>query len=147
MTLGNENTCAFYASDYHLEMIMLPYINDNLKADKNIYIFTQNNLEETIKTLVEKVNLKNETKQNILNLNWKNEDENKYNQLITENKKTIIFIKGTQEYIEKTNKNLNQIKELKDIEIVDCYDLNDVENDSKKIIKEHKKILVTKAIN
>ena len=147
MTLGKENTCAFYASDYHLEMIMLPYINENLKENKNIYIFTQNNLEETIKTLIEKVNLKKETKQNILNINWKNEDENKYKELITENKKTIVFIKGTEEYIEKTNHNLNQIKELKDMEIVDCYNLNDLENNANDIKNNYKKILVTKPIN
>ena len=146
MTLGEKNTCAFYASDYHLEMIILPYINEYLKENKNIYIFTQNNLEETIKTLVGKVNLKDETKQNILNIDWKNEDKNKYNKLITEDKKSLIFIKGNEEYIEKTNKNLKQIKEFKNIEIVDCYDLNEIGNNTSDIANKYKKTLVTKAM-
>ena len=50
-----ENSCAFYASDYHLEMIMLPYINENLKNDKTVYVFTEHNLEDTINTLLSRV--------------------------------------------------------------------------------------------
>ena len=30
-----EKICLFFASDYHFEMISLPYINENLKKNKN----------------------------------------------------------------------------------------------------------------
>lgn len=141
-----ENSCAFYASDYHFEMIILPYINKKLQEDKNIYVFTQNNLEETINVLVEKVNLKNNVKENILNINWKDEDNNKYDKLIKDNKEKIVFIKGNEEYIKKINKDLNKIKQDEKIEIVDCYNVEEVENNIEDISKRYKKILVTSKI-
>lgn len=61
-----EKTCAIYASDYHFEMISLPYIEKNIEENKEIIIFTENNLEETINTLVSKTNLKDEKKKKIL---------------------------------------------------------------------------------
>ena len=146
MAVIEENTCAFYASDYHLEMIMLPYINKNFKENKNIYIFTQNNLEETINTVVDKINLKQDTKQNIFDIDWKNDDENKYNKLIKDKKEAIIFIKGNENYIEKVNNNLNEIKQFKKIEIVDCYNIDEVGKKASNILKKHKSVLVTNDI-
>ena len=86
MIESKENSCAFYASDYHLEMIMLPYINENFKNNKTVYVFTQNNLTNTVNTLMEKVNLEKETKQKIMKINWAKDDETKYKKLIEDNK-------------------------------------------------------------
>ena len=63
-----EKICTFFASDYHFEMISLPYIDKNLEEDKEIIILTENNLEETINTLVSKTNLKDDKKKKILRL-------------------------------------------------------------------------------
>ena len=69
-----EKTCLFCASDYHLEMILLPYIKN--KIDKNkIIIFTENNLEESINVVLNKVNLSESDKKKIRDLNWKNTEE------------------------------------------------------------------------
>ena len=35
-----EKTCAFYASDYHFEMITLPYIENEIKQNHNVVILT-----------------------------------------------------------------------------------------------------------
>ena len=147
MAVNKENSCAFYVSDYHLEMIMLPYINENLKQNKSVYVFTQNNLEDTINTLVEKVNLKNEIKDNILNINWKVDDENKYNKIIEDKKEKIIIIKGNEKYIETINKNINQIKQYQPINVVDCYNLQEIGNNANIISKNYKNILTTLKIN
>ena len=63
-----EKTCSIYASDYHFEMISLPYIEKNIEENKEIIIFTENNLEETINTLVSKTNLKDDKKKKILRI-------------------------------------------------------------------------------
>ena len=51
--LKNESKKAymFYVSDYHFEMIGLLNIKKELKENKKIIIFTQNNLEETRKSI------------------------------------------------------------------------------------------------
>lgn len=113
-----ENSCAFYASDYHLEMIMLPYINENLKNDKKVYVFTENNLEETINTLISRVNLEESAKEKVLKINWKKDDENKYNNLLNDKEESLVFIKGNESYIKKVNNNLNQLKNYKKIKML-----------------------------
>lgn len=143
MAVPDKNACAFYASDYHMEMIMLPYINENFKNKKNVYVFTQNNLEETIKHLVKNVNINNDIKEKVLNINWKNEDESKYKTLIEDKSESIIFVKGNENYIEKINKNLNQIKNYKNIEIIDCYSLEEVGIKTEEIRQNYKNVLMT----
>ena len=105
-----ERTCAFYASDYHFEMITLPYIEQKLEEDNKIVILTENNLEETIKTLISRINLKENKKKSIFNINWKNDDLNKFKEIkkyIEKNENLIILIKGKENYI----KNINEIIE------------------------------------
>lgn len=143
MAVTDKNACAFYASDYHLEMIMLPYINENFKNNKKVYVFTQNNLEETINHLVKNVNINKEIKEKVLDINWKNEDEGKYKTLIEDKTEAVIFVKGNENYIEKVNKNLNQIKNYKNIEIIDCYSLDEVGCKAEKIRQNYKNILMT----
>ncbi|MBO6232719.1 MAG: hypothetical protein J6N78_01455 [Clostridia bacterium] len=143
MEITDKNACAFYTSDYHLEMIMLPYINNNFENNKEVYVFTQNNLEDTITHLVKNINLNENTKRKVLNINWNKEDENKYKELIQEEKESIVFIKGNKKYIEKVNQNLNQIKSYKNIEIIDCYSLDDIGNKVDEIRKNYKNVLMT----
>ena len=142
MVVNKENSCAFYASDYHLEMIMLPYINKKINENKNVYVFTQNNLEETVNTLIEKVNIDNKIKNKVLDINWKNDDENKYKNLINDNN-AVVFIKGNENYINKVNTSLNQIKNEKELEIIDCFNLEEIGNKMPQIITEHRNIITT----
>lgn len=143
MIESKENSCAFYASDYHLEMIMLPYINENFKKNKTVYVFTQNNLTETVNTLIGKVNLENKTKERILNINWNKDDENKYKKLIEDKEKSIIFVKGDKQYIDKVNKNLEQYKSYKEFEVIDCYSLDEVNGEIKNISNKYGSVLKT----
>ena len=43
--------CLFCASDFHLEMILLPYIKEKIDEYKFV-IFTKNDLEDTVNTLL-----------------------------------------------------------------------------------------------
>ena len=60
-SLTKEKMCAFYASDYHFEMISLPYISRSIDENKKVIILTENNLEETVNTLISRMNLKTES--------------------------------------------------------------------------------------
>lgn len=113
--------CCFYVSDFHLEMILLPYIKNHMKQTKFI-IFTERNLSESMKILLDRTNLDFNQKKEILDLNWKNskqEDMNDYDF----NECTII-INGSFNYISKINEKLKKIKYQK-IRIIDCYPINE----------------------
>ena len=49
-----ERICSFYVSDYHFEMITLPYIENEIKQNHNVVILTENDLNETIKKVLKK---------------------------------------------------------------------------------------------
>lgn len=143
--MQNEKMCLFCASDYHLEMILLPYITERIDNSKFI-IFTENNLEESIDVLLTKVNLNGEIKEKIKRLNWENNDNFKFKVLeenIQENLK--IIINGRLNYINSIN---NSIKNLinDNVKIIDCFHVGDSDIDIEEISNNYTFVLNTQKI-
>lgn len=129
-----EKLCCFYVSDFHLEMILLPYINN--KLDENIIIKTEKDLRDTVETLVLKMNLNEENKQKILSLGW---NEKEYKKL--EDKSNIIII-GNKKYINDVNVQIKE-KDIKDATIIDCYNFEDTKDKIENIMGEYSRSLNT----
>ena len=146
-----EKTCAFYASDYHFEMISLPYINKKLDESKEVIVLTENNLKETIKKLVSKINLNEDKKVDILKIDSENNDLNKYkkiNEDIKSKKDMEIFVKGKENYIKNINENIEKWTEKsKNVEIIDCYDMEEISQDMDNIMDQYKFTLKTTGKN
>lgn len=140
-----EKICAFYASDYHFEMMSLQYIDKNIDNNKEVIVLTQNNLEDTIETLISKVNIKDIKKEKLLNLNWKNDDSNKFKKIEQNskiNKEMVILIKGNVNYIKNIHENIKQYEdENSRIKIVDCYDIQEIGENIDLIMNKYKKVL------
>lgn len=139
-----KKKCLFCASDYHLEMILLPYIKERID-DSNI-IITQNNLEESINVLLTKVNLDEKYKEKIRSLNWKNTNDMKFEEINRVRDKNVnIIINGDYNYIESIN---NKIKEIvrRNIEIVDCIHIEDSDFNMTDISKKYESILNTQKL-
>ena len=145
--LTKEKSCAFYASDYHFEMISLPYISKSMDENKEIIILTENNLKDTVNTLISKMNLKKEKQEKILSLDWNNNDLKKFKEISKKTKEDadiIIFIKGKENYIKNINKNIEKwVIADKHVKIVDCYEFFEVEGEIDEIAKEYDKVLGT----
>ncbi len=145
--LTKEKICAFYASDYHFEMISLPYISKSIDENKKIIILTENNLEDTVHTLIERMNLKQVKRNQILKLNWKNDDLEKFKEISKnskENKNMVIFIKGKENYIDNINKNIEKwVEDKQNIKIINCYEFYEIENKIERIAEQYDKILGT----
>lgn len=145
--LTKDKVCAFYASDYHFEMMSLPYIEKKLEENKKIIILPENNLEDTIKVLLDRMNLKEDKKNNIINIDWKQSSLNKFKSIKRElenNQEVIIFVKGKNNYIKNINKNLEKWTENnEDIKVIDCYDINEITQDMDIIMEKYQKVLNT----
>lgn len=140
-----EKTCLFCASDFHLELILLPYLKERMNKDE-IIIFTENNLEDSLKTLLTKINLNEEDKKKIRELNWKNTDEIKFEQLRNDKEKKLhIIINGSYNYIKNINKKINENATNK-TEIVDCFHVGDRDVDISELSQKYKNILNSKKI-
>ena len=147
--MSKEKICLFFASDYHFEMISLPYINESLKKDKNIVVITENNLKETINKVLTNLNLGKEDKDKIINLDWENDNLSKFKQIKKANeekKETVIFIKGKENYINTINKNIENWINFNDVEIIDCYDINEVNYNVSNIANQYNKVLSTSGV-
>ena len=123
---NSERKCCLYASDYHLEMILLPYVENKID-ESNFVIITQKDLSKTIKILLNRVNLKDE----------KIEFINK-----SKDKKLNIIINGNYEYVKKINNTLNLMKNH-NLEIVDCYYIGDEKVKIEELKKNYKEFINT----
>ena len=127
-----QKSCCFYASDWHLTVMLLPYINNKVQENCSIYRKGENNIEEKMNILLNKLTLKN--KKNIMNINWGNlvaEDN------IDDNEK-IYIVSGSDKYIKNINNLIEQCYDKKNynIKIINCYEVRDNE-DLGKIISEN----------
>lgn len=150
-----ERLCSFYVSDWHLVTMLLPYINKQINEKANVITLLENDIDENIKTLIKKLNLKNEQK--ILDINWKRTNGMKYSELKNKMKElkkndilNVIFINGNKHYIDITNKNIekflndnmNKYKEVS-IKIIDCFEVSEFNVNMQEILHSHDKILNT----
>ena len=144
-----EKLCLFFASDYHFEMISLPYINESLKENKNVIIMTENNLDSSVDKVLSNVNLAKEEKDKITKIDWKNDDVNKFREIKSANengKETIIFVKGKENYINSVNANIKNWVNNGEVKVVDCYDINEVYEDVSSIAKNYNRVLSTSGV-
>ena len=126
MTANKETTekkCCFYASDFHLEMTIVPYINKKIEENKNIVIVTENKLEDTMKILISRMNIKN--KDAICELNWNNSEITE----IAGKDNLVIIINGNKKFIENKNKDIEKILGNTPVELVDCYSFDEIKNE------------------
>ncbi len=143
--LTKEKICAFYTSDYHFEMITLPYIHNKLEENKEIVIFTEDNLNETATKLINNISLSEEKREQLLGLDWSNDDFSKIKYIKSNIKDNgIIFIKGNRKYIDNINANIDMWRsKLGEIKIIDCYNLEEIGEDMKELAGKYQKMLIT----
>lgn len=135
--------CCLYVSEYHLEMILLPFIKNKLK-ESEVLIFTQNNLLETLHILLKKINLSNENKKRIIDIkNWNTERIDLINN--EDVKEYTVIINGDEEYRDRVNKKIGKFK-INVKNVVDCYDVNNISIKSNYIQNNYKGVLNTESI-
>ena len=141
---GIIKICNFYISEWHLTMMLLPYIKENIN-NNIITTFLEKNIEENVNILLSKINFKEEIKEKIKKINWKeNRELNDINtsNLINSAKNKLIIISGSMGYVNKINEKLMQ-KNLKNVKIVNCYKIDKNNKNIKDVLINHDKILNT----
>lgn len=146
-----KKLCNFYVSDLHLSVMLLPYLNKQINEDVEITTIFEKLEKENIETVLDKLNVKN--KEKILNINWFNSNKDTYEKIentidknINDNKKVTIIIGGNRNYILENNKNIiNYLegKNLKEVKIINCYNVEEVGSKMKSIVEEYDGILNT----
>ena len=135
-----KNICDFYVSEYHLEIMLLPYISKKIDNEENITIITEIDLESTLNVVIERINLDKDKKEKIKKIGWNIQNiEN-----IIPNTNVILI--GSKKFI---NEKVFELKErqVETLEIIVCYNYNEVKNDMKEIVSKYDGMLNTLGIN
>ena len=135
-----KNICNFYVSEYHLEIMLLPYISKKIDNEENITIITEFDLESTLNVVIERINLDKDKKEKIKKIGWNIQNiEN-----IIPNTNVILI--GSKKFI---NEKVFELKErqVENLEISACYNYNEVKNDMKEIVSKYDGMLNTLGIN
>ena len=135
-----KNICNFYVSEYHLEIMLLPYISKKIDNKENITIITEIDLESTLNVVIERINLDKDKKEKIKKIGWNIQNiEN-----IIPNTNVILI--GSKKFI---NEKVFELKErqVENLEIIACYNYNEVKNDMKEIVSKYDGMLNTLGIN
>lgn len=135
-----QRYCSLYVNDMHLIVMLIPYIERELEKKEKIITILENDLENEIDTIVKKVNLGREKKNKIKRINWKKNLLSK--EQIGEIKGETILIKGSYEFIQS----VNGVLKTEDNRVIDCYDIDTFEQNSRTILEQHNAILNTSGI-
>lgn len=143
--------CSFYVSDWHMVTMLLPYINKKMNEQTKIVTILEKGIEQNIKTLVNKLNLKN--KEKILQLDWTSCNGKKYTTISKKIENVgkgdiLIIVNGEKNFIDKVNVHIQTYlakkkETIAEIKIVDCYDVIEFNDSIQEILEEHDKILNT----
>lgn len=135
-----QKYCGVYANDMHLIVMLIPYIEKELEKGNKITTILEDSLEKEVNFIVKKVNLGKSKKNKIKNIKWNKNllsDEQ-----IAEIRNKIIFVKGSNEFINNVNNSLIGNKN----KIINCYDIETFEENSREILEEHSAILNTSGV-
>ena len=133
--------CGFYVNSLHLSMMILPYVKNKIEREEKVIIISDENLESNIKTILNKLNLKEEVRNQIIKIGENIIKEEKITKKINEYDEIIII--GKEKYIDRLNKKVKGILEKEDISIVDFYEVMDFNNNIEKILSSHERLVNT----
>jgi len=144
-----KKLCSFYVSDIHFGTMILPYISKKLEEKSNVHTVFEKDMNKNIEKIISGLNLRKEIKEEIKNIDWNKKSEIKEIKKYISNIKSdreIILVMGNKKYIDKANKRLEkQIgkNEVKDITIINCYNIDIFNKNMTEILKSHNGILNT----
>ncbi len=137
--------CSFYVSDWHLVTMLLPYINKKINEQAKIATILEKDIQENIKVLLEKLNLKN--KEKIEQINWTNEQRKNIFSNIENSKEIIIIVNGGKDFIKNKNEKIEKYLETheinKKVKIINCFEVIEYNGSISDVLEEHDMVLNT----
>lgn len=134
-----KKVCSFCVSDLHLITMLLPYLDSKIKDNEKFITILEKDLTKQIELVLSKLTLNNEDKDNLLNIGW---SSNKISNIDEITDKVNVIVGGSKEYIEEANRVLEKNKHS-NFKIINCYDITELDEDIKAILKTHDAILNT----
>lgn len=147
--------CSFCMDEMHLAMMILPQINKLLDKEEKVETIFEKGIRENVEEILSKMNLKLETENKILEINYNSNNTFKFSKIekqieeITNKGQAVnIIISGSNRYIQIANEIIEKVvKDLKQskITIINCYKTSENE-EIEEILDKHDYVLNTSGI-
>lgn len=154
---STQKVCSFYVSNMHFATMILPFVSKQMEEKTKIVTFFENNYTTNIELVLSKIITSEERKKELLNINWKDTNINKFLNIektlknqIRKNEKYLIIINGSEEYINMLNECIERYLEknrkrmdYNNIKIIDFYEVGSFNENIKEILDKHDYIFNT----
>lgn len=125
-----SKVCGLYVNEWHLTTMLLPFVSKTVNENEKVLTILEVGIKDKVEELLSKMNLKPETQNKILEINWNSNKTCKYSeikkQILEKDVQAVnIITTGTQNYMDNANRNIEKLlKEIncKKVTIIDCYD-------------------------
>ena len=135
-----EKVCNFYASKYHLSIILLEYLKNKKIKKSKVITFLQNEIEDEINVLREKYKYD----EDIINDIDFTITKDIYGKEINPSKNVIFIVEGNLNYMKEANDYiLNTLERGTNATVINCHNFNHQKSYMREIIAKNNKILYT----
>ena len=136
--MNKSRYCSFYVSDIHLVTMLLPYINEKLKEEKEFITIFETDISESVKKVIKNISLKRKDESKFLSIGWQKKEN--INNMDLENKHIIVM--GSDNFIKNINLEIDD--KIENCKIINCFEVFQAEKNIDEIINNHEKIVNTK---
>ncbi len=154
---STQKVCSFYVSNMHFATMILPFVNKQEEEKRKIVTFFENDFTTNIELVLSRIIILEERKKELLNINWKNTDIIKYINIekilktqLNKNNENIIIVNGNTDYINNVNECIERYLEknskkidVKNIKIINFYEVGSFNENIKEILDKHDLIFNT----
>ena len=135
-----EKLCNFYASKYHLSIILLEYLKEKKSKKYNVITFLQDEIEDELNVLRDKYKYDVDLTKDI---DFK-KTKDIYKKEIDSSKNIIFIVEGNLNYIKEANEYIDTFLEKNsNAKVINCYNFLHQKQYMKDIIAKSDKILFT----
>ena len=154
-----KKVCGFYVSSVHLVTMLLPYLNKQIEEQIEVIPFLEFDLRKNVETILSKIVLNEKNKEQILDINWENTKVQKFTNIestikekLKNEKEAIILVSGSKKYIKIVNEMIERYfnkyrNNKKYITVINCFEVEEFDDDIRDILYEHEYIINTSGIN
>lgn len=154
-----KKVCGFYVSSVHLVTMLLPYLNKQIEEQIEVIPFLEFDLRKNVEIILSKIVLNEKNKEQILDINWKNTKVQKFTNIestikekLKNEKEAIILVSGSKKYIKIVNEMIERYfnkyrNNKKYITVINCFEVEEFDDDIRDILYEHEYIINTSGIN
>ncbi len=137
--------CGFNVNEFHLVTMLMPYIYEVVNEGKKVITFFEKDVEEIYKKVLNINSVYWKNKEKLNTVDWKKINIDKLSEKFSDvNDNDVIVIAGKKNFIEKINTLVLNFHT--NFTLVNCYEIDDFNENLENIIKSYSKILCTNGI-